>query len=231
VPDGNIAAVQPPGLRSLHVGLLGLTFVTGLVDAVTYLSFGHVFAANMTGNVIVLGFALAGAGDISVTASLASFTSFMLGGIISARLARALERTRHRWILSMLVIETVLLSVAAALSVSPLRSGGSHLIVGLLAVAMGMRTVSVRRLGISDISTTVLTTMLAALATDTQLPGTTLFAAGLRAAAVMTMLLGAVSGALLSAGGPGQSLWVAVALVLSLTLSYAAALLGKRSVE
>jgi uncharacterized membrane protein YoaK (UPF0700 family) len=148
------------------MALLVLTFVTGLVDAVTYLSFGHVFAANMTGNVMVLGFALAGAGDISATASLVSFTSFMVGGIIGARLARELERTRHRWTLSMLVIETILLSVAAALSVSPLRFGGGQMIVGVLAVAMGMRTVTVRRLGITDSSTTVLTTMLAASGAD-----------------------------------------------------------------
>ncbi len=45
------------------------------------------------------------------------------------------------------------------------------LVVGLLPVAMGMCTVTVRRLGITDISTTVLTTMLAALAPDTQLSG------------------------------------------------------------
>jgi uncharacterized membrane protein YoaK (UPF0700 family) len=212
------------------MALLVLTFVTGLVDAVTYLSFGHVFAANMTGNVMVLGFALSGVGDISATGSLVSFTSFILGGIIGARVAGALERTRQRWILTMLVAETVLLSVAAALSVSPLRfGGGGHMIVGLLAVAMGMRTVNVRRLGISDISTTVLTTMLAALATDTQLPGATLYTAGLRATAVATMLLGAIAGALLSQGGPGQVLGVAVSLLLIVTLSYVTVLLRKRS--
>jgi len=31
--------------------LLGLTFVTGLVDAFSYLLLGHVFVASMTGNV------------------------------------------------------------------------------------------------------------------------------------------------------------------------------------
>jgi len=41
--------------------LLGLTVVTGLVDAFSYLVLGHVFVANMTGNVVFLGFALAGA--------------------------------------------------------------------------------------------------------------------------------------------------------------------------
>ena len=41
--------------------LLGLTVVTGLVDAFSYLLLGHVFVANMTGNVVFLGFAIAGA--------------------------------------------------------------------------------------------------------------------------------------------------------------------------
>ena len=40
--------------------LVGLTAVTGLVDAFSYLVLGHVFVANMTGNVVFLAFALAG---------------------------------------------------------------------------------------------------------------------------------------------------------------------------
>jgi uncharacterized membrane protein YoaK (UPF0700 family) len=48
--------------------LVALSFVTGMVDAVTYLGFGHVFSANETGNVIVLCFALGGAADLSATA-------------------------------------------------------------------------------------------------------------------------------------------------------------------
>src|SRR5437867_4505398 len=39
--------------------LLRLTVVTGLVDAFSYLVLGRVFVANMTGNVVFLGFALA----------------------------------------------------------------------------------------------------------------------------------------------------------------------------
>ena len=46
--------------------LLGLTVVSGLIDAVSYLGLGHVFTANMTGNVVVLGFAAAGAPGFSV---------------------------------------------------------------------------------------------------------------------------------------------------------------------
>jgi len=40
--------------------LLLMTAVTGTVDAVSILRLGHVFVANMTGNVVFLGFALAG---------------------------------------------------------------------------------------------------------------------------------------------------------------------------
>ena len=54
----------------LPVFLVCLTVVTGLVDAFSYLRLGHVFVANMTGNVVFLGFALAGVGEISIVASL-----------------------------------------------------------------------------------------------------------------------------------------------------------------
>ena len=47
---------HPPSLT-----LLALTFSTGTVDAVSYLGLGHVFTANMTGNVVLLGFGIAGA--------------------------------------------------------------------------------------------------------------------------------------------------------------------------
>ena len=48
--------VSPVSERLTVVGLLLLTFATGIVDAVSVLVLGHVFVANMTGNVIFLGF-------------------------------------------------------------------------------------------------------------------------------------------------------------------------------
>ena len=45
--------------------MLVLTILTGVVDAASYLKLGHVFVANMTGNVVFLGFALAGAHGLS----------------------------------------------------------------------------------------------------------------------------------------------------------------------
>jgi uncharacterized membrane protein YoaK (UPF0700 family) len=48
--------------------LVAMTVVTGLVDAFSYLALGHVFVANMTGNVVFLGFAVAGAHGFSIAA-------------------------------------------------------------------------------------------------------------------------------------------------------------------
>ena len=55
--------------------LIGLTLVTGLVDAFSYLTLGHFFVANMTGNVVFLGFALVGAPGFSFPAFLAALAS------------------------------------------------------------------------------------------------------------------------------------------------------------
>src|SRR6266545_2355238 len=76
--------------------LLALTIVTGLVDAFSYLVLGHVFVANMTGNVVFLGFALAGATGFSIPASLAALGAFSLGALIGGRLIARLGTHRGR---------------------------------------------------------------------------------------------------------------------------------------
>ena len=66
--------------------LLALTVVTGLVDAFSYLVLGHVFVANMTGNVVFLAFALVGAKGFSIGASLAALSAFAVGAAGSGRI-------------------------------------------------------------------------------------------------------------------------------------------------
>src|SRR5580700_11712794 len=70
--------------------LMVLTMVTGLVDAVSYLNLGHVFVANMTGNVVFLGFAIAGATDFSIPASVVAVGAFLVGALIGGRLGASI---------------------------------------------------------------------------------------------------------------------------------------------
>src|SRR4051812_24202572 len=96
---GRVARAGWPWAGSEHgrlpVLLVGLTVVTGLVDAVSYVALGHVFVANMTGNVVFLGFALAGAPGLSAPASLAALGAFLIGDGESPR-RRVLNPHRDR---------------------------------------------------------------------------------------------------------------------------------------
>ena len=83
---------RPP--HPLLVSFGALTVVSGFVDAVSYLGLGHVFTANMTGNVVLIGFAVAGAPGFSVSASLCALGAFLVGAVVGGRLARHVSPER-----------------------------------------------------------------------------------------------------------------------------------------
>ena len=141
-----------PTAQQLVTELVALTFVSGLVDAATYLSLGHIFAANQTGNIIVLGLALGGASQLSATASLASLASFVAGALFSGWAAGALEGGKNRWLSVMSALEAWLLGLATLTTAVPVLAAHTQLTVSILAVAMGMRTVTVQRLGIGGLA-------------------------------------------------------------------------------
>jgi uncharacterized membrane protein YoaK (UPF0700 family) len=141
--DGAARSIRHPLARALLV----LTFSTGLVDAVSYLGLGRVFTANMTGNIVLLGF-------------------------------------------------------------------------GMLALAMGVRNATVRRLAVPDLTTTVLTMTLTGLAADSRLAGGSGKGSVRRIAAVLAMLAGSLAGALLLEISLVPPLLTAAALALLVALAY-----------
>nr|WP_229866366.1 YoaK family protein [Streptomyces spinoverrucosus] len=181
----------------LPVALTALTVVTGLVDAISYLGLGHVFTANMTGNVVIIAFAAAGAPGFSLLASLVSLAAFLGGAVVAGRLEltmRQYPRRRHRWVCICVAVEAVLLLAAAAVAFAAPHQARYPLIV-LTAVAMGIRNGTVRKLAIPDMTTTVLTLTVTGLAFDSSLAGGTNPRAARRITAVLAMLAGALSGA------------------------------------
>ena len=100
----------PVSERALHTSLLLLTFVTGLVDAASFVSMGHVFTANMTRNVIFLAFAFTGVPGLSIGRSAVALIASMAGGIAAGRIDLWLSsRKRKEWFAAALVVETNLL--------------------------------------------------------------------------------------------------------------------------
>ena len=90
--------------------LLALTVVTGLVDAFSYLVLGHVFVANMTGNVVFLGFALAGANGFSIPASVVALGAFGLGAVTGGRIATHMGAHRGRLLAVATTLEALLVA-------------------------------------------------------------------------------------------------------------------------
>ena len=81
---------QLPEELNLVPVLVALTFVAGLVDAVSFFCLGRVFTANMTGNVVFIGFAVGGAAGLSISRSVTALLAFVSGGIVAGRLATGL---------------------------------------------------------------------------------------------------------------------------------------------
>ena len=180
--------------------LLTLTVVTGLVDATSYLKLGHVFVANMTGNIVFLGFGIAGAGGISVWASLTALGSFLVGGIAGGRIGARWSSDRGRHLTATTSTELLLVAVAlvvAAFSAHHIGTTSRYAVIVLLAVAMGVQNTAARKLAVPDLTTTVLTMTLTGLAADSALAGGHGSKLGRRALSVAAMLLGALIGGLL----------------------------------
>jgi uncharacterized membrane protein YoaK (UPF0700 family) len=198
--------------------LVGLTVVTGLVDAFSYLSLGHVFVANMTGNVVFLGFGLAGAGDIAIGGSLMAILAFTVGAAIGGRWAT--HRPQHRGHLLAVAAATQAGLVAAAAVVAAtagVRDSAARVtLVGLLALAMGGQNAIARRLAVPDLTTTVLTLTVTGLVAD---------ASSWRVRVRRLLAIGAMLGGALTGGvllrwvSPTAPLWLAAALLCAVAAS------------
>jgi uncharacterized membrane protein YoaK (UPF0700 family) len=187
----------------LQISLAMLTVVTGLVDAVGYLALGHVFTANMTGNIVLLGFAAAHVPGLSIIRSLTALFFAFVGGAVSGRLeGRYRPKGRRAWLAVVGSAETILLLTAAIFALSHsasnvLPDSAVLVLIGLTAVSMGIRNGTVRHLGVPDITTTVLTLTVAGLSSESSLGGGTNPRWGRRVTAILSMLLGAFAGAVL----------------------------------
>jgi uncharacterized membrane protein YoaK (UPF0700 family) len=209
--------------RSLLRTLVVLTLISGLVDAVSYLGLGRVFTANMTGNIVVLGFAAAGAPGFSMAATLTSLGAFLAGAVLAGQATRRIS-SRSRLLVTAMGVEAVAVGVAAivAYQASTVATGwGRYTAIAVLAVAMGVRNAVIRHLSVRDMTTTVLTQTLTGLAADSSLAGGGNPRAGRRSAAVAAMLTGAIVGAALYLHrGPGLPLAVSAVATAATAIAF-----------
>jgi uncharacterized membrane protein YoaK (UPF0700 family) len=168
--------------------LLVMTFVTGIVDAVSYLALGHVFTANMTGNVVLLGFAVAGVKGLSAARSLTALFCFVAGAVFGGRVSVPQAP-------GPLVVETALLLLASLAALLPDLNLSVYCVIVITAAAMGYRNAVVRKIGLPDLTTTVLTLTITGLGADSGLAGGENPRWRRRVAAILALVIGAFAGA------------------------------------
>ena len=193
-----------------------LTVVAGIADAVGYITMGAVFAANMTGNTVLAGIAVAEKRYADAARHLSPLVTFFIG----AMLARLILRLWHRPAIA-IAIEALLL---AGLDFLPLGAESKVLIV---AFAMGLQASAITQFGGASISTVVVTSTLARTADaalDALLPGATKAPPAkttprrLLALTWLGYLAGAIAGALLLQVMPYPLLVPAALLILVIFL-------------
>lgn len=212
----------------LPVLLLLLSVTTGLVDAISVLGLGKVFTANMTGNIVFLGFAAVGTPGFHPLSYIVAIGAFLLGALVAGRTGKAHQGAPlRRWLMTAALIEAGFLWAAALVALGfdvATQSPDSALlgIVGLTALAMGFRNATIRQLKIPDLTTTVLTLTLTGLAADSGLAGGSSPNWPRRVASVVAIFIGAALGAvLLKMGGMVLPLVLAGVLVLAGTVACA----------
>ncbi|WP_307815877.1 YoaK family protein [Myceligenerans indicum] len=211
-------------IPSQLVLMLVLTFTTGIIDAVGYLGLDRVFIANMTGNVVILGMALAGGDDLPIAGPLLALGAFFVGALIGGRLTNAAPRDWARAsTVAFAVTGTIATGLGVAAMVEPPVEGTvwGFTVTGVLAVAMGLQAAAARRIAVKDVTTVVVTSTLTGLAADSRLAQGSGENWARRLLAVVLILVGAAVGATLLnvAGGAGVGLGMVVAGLGSLTVT------------
>lgn len=218
--------VEKPATSPLPWLLLLLSVTTGLVDAISVLGLGKVFTANMTGNVVFLGFAASGAPGFKIAPYVFAIASFMVGALIAGRVGkRHAALPLRRWLLIAASIEAILLWIAAGVAVgfdvaTQKPDLSVYIIIALTGLAMGFRNATIRQLKVPDLTTTVLTLTITGLAADSSVAGGSNPNWARRIGSVAAIFLGAAIGAyLVTHGGLVAPLILAGGLIFAGTLA------------
>ena len=163
-------SIKPPPKvtwRARKALVLLLSCAAGAVDAASYIGLGHVFAANMTGNTVHLGMAAGYRSLVDIGHSGSALLGFLLGVAAGAAIVERDDSPRPwpRAVSIALVCELILLAATAAIwaAVGATRASTADGLLLALGLAMGMQSVTVRRLRIPAVASTYLTGTLTAL--------------------------------------------------------------------
>jgi uncharacterized membrane protein YoaK (UPF0700 family) len=199
-------AWRPP----LALGVYGITAVCGLLDAASFLGLGLIFVETMTGNILLLAFSLGVRGTHgrfaiafpggTVVPYLGALAAFAVGAVAGGRLVRAGETGRRAGF----AIDATLIGIAV-LVVALTRPGPAndarYPVIMILACAMGLQNALMRRWGIRDLATNLMTLTFTGLHADSTLGGGNNPRAMRRSVSILIFTASATAGAFMTRYG------------------------------
>jgi uncharacterized membrane protein YoaK (UPF0700 family) len=154
--------------------LVALTFSTGAVDALAWLTLGHVFSAFMTGNLVFLGLTAGGAPGPTPQRVLVAVVLFSVGASLGGRIvaADAADDEAGVWrrhvtlaLGAVVAVESVFFGLWLAVEAGP-SAGMIHVLIAMSALAMGVQTSAIFAVGLRGVFTTAATATVATLMGD-----------------------------------------------------------------
>jgi len=194
----------------LVVGVGAITAICGMLDAATFLGLGQVFVEIMTGNIALLAFTVGTRGVPGLTSLLpgsnvlpylVALACFAAGAAAGGRLVRRAGETGRRLGFASDAGLIGIAAVVVALTHPGPAGHARYLVIGILAVAMGIQNALIRRWGIPDLATNVMTKTLAYLVADSTLGGGNNPRAVRRGVSIVIFAVGATVGAFMTRYG------------------------------
>jgi uncharacterized membrane protein YoaK (UPF0700 family) len=224
---GPAAVIVAPAARPIAIPiLLALNVATGAVEAICYAHLGQIFAAFITGTIILAGLH-AGSGGIDLLKPyIFPIAGFICGGIIGGRLIKNRTDT-GRTFARMIAIEAVILAAAAvgaALFPLGIDTTGRYLSLALLSLAMGIQFSATKFLNVTDLTLAALTGVIHGLLQDSRLARGQPQRTGRRVGAIIAIAAGAAAGAAIATWHIDAAIGCAAALVALTALVAAVAL-------
>ena len=205
--------------------MMALTLVTGVVDAVGYLGLDHIFTGNMTGNVVILAMALAGAANLPTLGPLVALGAFLLGAAVAGSTLQSSPKGWNRRVTLLLTAGCIALTGTAAISLIVEDVGRQSIgviVAAVIAMHMGSQALIARHLGVRDMTTVVITSTMTSLAGESLVGKQRPRFLNRRLGAVLAMFAGAVIGVLL------LQIHFSVPIGLGIAITAAVTVLGSR---
>ena len=219
-------------VNEYRAGVFALTGICGLVDVACFVAIGGVFAELMTGNLLLMGITI-GTNSFEWTQAAmygAAIIPFLLGAFIAGLMTsgrfpfgvRVIGYPVEYACVVFAAILTVVTNPPQLANAGQFDAGDGYLwqrtlIIGTLAFGMGIHNAIMRKHGVPDIATNVMTLTLTGLVSESRVAGGPSTHWQRRLASILIFICGAALGAWLLRYGAGAPL-IAASLLFTLAL-------------